>query len=582
MPAIKLIGFSGEQPRIVPRLMPETAAQSAVNTRLDDGGLTPVRKTVFEATADSATCRSIYRHDGDWLCWEDEVDAAPGPVAQDRLYFTGDGQPKMRVGGDVFPLAVPRPAGALTAALTGAGAGDVVTRLYVYTWVTSFGEESEPAPVSNAVDWQPGQDVELSGFAAAPSGRAITHQRIYRSQTGQSGTYFYFVAERAASAADFTDTVAADAFQEPLPSAAWNAPPGDLAGLVALPNGMMAAFSGNRLYFCEPYRPHAWPEKYVLTTEYPIVGVRGMASAVLVMTTGLPYMATGASPETMQMMKLEHNLPCINARGIVDLGYAVAYPSNEGLVMVKADGSFALATANMFDRDGWMALSPGTMIGAQHLGRYVAFYRTVGARGETLAGALLIDLSAQAFLIRLDADATACFHDIAGGGLYFLKRDTTEIRRVDAPNAARALQYWKSKQFVLPYPENFGAIRIDATGGGEAVDEAAYHAEREAAILANGDAIAAGPVGGALNEVPLNEVSLNGDTLAPIPRLNQSTLAVGIYADGEMVASVTRANRIVRLPAGFRARTWEIDVFSDVPVEQITVAKTVDELKALP
>lgn len=580
MAAIKLIGFIGEQPRVLARLMPETAAQAAYNTRLDDGGLTPMRRPADIATADEPDCRTIYRHQGEWYCWQDDIHAAPGPVAQDRLYFTGDGVPKVRLGEDLYPLAVPKPAAALTATLGGSGSGDVTTRIYVYTWVTEFGEESEPSAVSNALDWRPGNTVTLSGFGSTPSGRAITHQRIYRSQTGQSGTYFYLIAERTASTGDFTDNIAVDAFQEPLPSATWNAPPDDLEGLTALPNGMMAAFVGRDLYFCEPWRPHAWPEKYVLTTDFPIVGLGALGSAIVVLTTGNPYMVQGTSPDTMQMLKLEQNFPCINGRGIVDLGYAVAYPSNDGLVVVRADGSFQIATANIFDRDRWLAFQPSTLIGAQLQGRYAAFYRATAPDGSISTGCALIDIGGEAFLVRADVQATAAFHDIETSSLYFLQRGTTKIRQLDAPNAARALQYWKSKEFVPGFATSFGAIRIDSSTPVTPADEAAYEADKAAAIQANETAIAAGSIAGEMNAGPLGTNTLNGDNLEPMPRLTNTTLNVGVYADKKHVATIATAGKIVRLPAGFKARTWEIDVFGDVPIEQIVMARTVDELKA--
>lgn len=580
MTAIKLIGFTGEQPRIIPRLMAPTAAQSAVNTRLDDGALTPMRKSADVAEAFSDTALTIYKHGEVWLDWDQVVNAAPGPVAQDRLYYTGDGVPKMRVGSDVYDLAVPAPPGALTATLGGSGSGDVSTRVYCFTHVTSFGEESEPSPASNAVDWQPGNDVTLSGFPPPPSGRGVTLQRIYRSQTGQSGTYFFLIAERSAAGADFVDTVAVDAFQEALPSAGWTAPPDDLAGLTNLQNGMMAAFVGRDLYFCEPYRPHAWPEKYVLTTDWPIVGLGAMGTAVIVLTTGQPYIVSGTTPESMQMQKVEANFPCINARGIVDLGYAIAYPSNEGIVIAKADGSVALATAPVFNRDDWLALSPATLVAGQLTGRYVAFYDTLSPEGIARRGTLFLDLSGQSFLIRSDAEATAVFYDVATGSLHYLARATASIRQLDAPNAARADQYWRSKAFITPAPTNFGAILIDADETLTGQEEANLEADAAATIAANEVLIAAGSIGGDINAGFFNEYALAGDSLAPIPD-STSRLAVGVYADGRLVASVSRTNRVLRLPAGFTARKWEVDVFGNVRVERVAVASTVDELKGL-
>nr|WP_295467470.1 hypothetical protein [Mesorhizobium sp.] len=480
MPAIKLTGFTGEQPRILPRLLPEQAAQAALNTRLDDGGLTPMRKSAHVADVAGTDWLTIYRHGADWLGWDAVVNAVPGPVAEDRLYYTGDGVPKMKVGATTYDLAVPRPTTPLTATLSGSGSGDVATRLYVYTRVTSFDEETEPNAVSNAVDWQAGYDVILSGFGAIPSGRGINRQRIYRSQTGNYGMFFYLIAERAASTSDFTDDIPVDALQEPLPTSGYNPPPATLEGLIALPNGMMAAFDGRDLCFCEPYRPHAWPSRYRLTLDVAI-------------------------------------LPCINARGIVDLGYAIAYPSHEGLIVARADGGFSIATANLFNRDAWLAYSPATMFAGQLSGRYAGFYETTLPDGTLERGALLIDLAGTWFLIRASVLARAAFYNLSNGGLYYLSHDGTDIRRFDAPGAARQKQYWRSKQFVLPYPENFGAIQIDADPAFSEQEDVDLDALIAAVIAANEDLIAAGSILGDINSSPMNEVAFGGDILEPMP-----------------------------------------------------------------
>lgn len=586
MAVIKLIGFSGEQPRIIPRLIPGNAAQSAVNTRLDDGALTPMRRAASIVPAGSADWKTIYRHQGEWLGWPAIVNAVPGPVADDRLYYTGDGVPKVRIGGTVYPLAVPRPTPQLSGASSGPGTGTLVTRLYVHTWVTSYGEESEPGPTSTPVEWRAGQQVTLQGFGAAPLGRAITHQRIYRSQTGQQGTFFYLIAERLVTTADFVDDIEPSAFQEPLPSSNWNAPPDDLTGLAGLPNGMMAAFVGRQLYFCEPWRPHAWPERFVLTTETPIVGLGAVGDVLIVTTEGYPYIVTGATPETMQMQKVEQNLACINARGIVDLGYSIAWPSHDGLVVAKADGSVGYVTANIFNRDEWLALSPRTMIGAQHMGRYIAFYDTFDGIGEPTAGALIIAVQEATFLVRAAERASAAWYDIGNGGLYYLTGDPAEIRRFDAPNASRSRQYWLSKPFVMPYPDNYGAIRVELGPDeiiehpeGIAAAEVALAAAVAAVIEANEALIAAGTIEGETDGAAMDLYALDGDELALPPGPVEGVVEVGIFADGEKVATVTRMNTPARLPSGFRARTWEIDVTGDLRVDRIVMAKTMDELR---
>ncbi|GLQ09254.1 hypothetical protein GCM10007913_11860 [Devosia yakushimensis] len=579
MAAIKIMGFRGAQPRVLPRMLPDAGAQAAINCRLDDGGLTPIHRPMLKELISSADHLTIYRHVGSWLSWATVVDAAPGPVDDERLYYTGDGAPKMLKAGTVYDLAVPRPTVALTATLGGAGSGDTVTRAYVYTWVTDFGEESEPNPASNLIDWKPGNTVTLSGFASAPAGRAITKQRIYRSQTGQSGTYLYFIAERSATNANFSDTVAVDAFAEPLPSADWNAPPDNLSGLTVMPNGMMAAFSGRKVYFCEPWHPHAWPEKYVLTVESDIVALGAIGTSLIILTTAKPYFAMGSTPDTMQMTKLEVNWPCLNKRAVVDLGFAIAFPTWDGLAIALADGSVQLVTNLLFNRDTWQRQSPATMVAAQLSGRYVGFYDTLTSDDEVLAGAMLIEAGQAPFLINSSAMASATYYDEEEGALYFLRKGTDQIWRFDDPEAARDYQYWRSKAFVLPQPDNFGALLVDSDTSLTPEEAAAAADALELLIAENEALIAAGSILGDLNAAPLNRVAFAGDILHPLV-LSDEVLTVGVYADGVRVAEITTSGRPERLPGGFKARTWEIDVYGDVSVSNIVMGRTMADIVA--
>ncbi len=579
MALLKLIGFAGEMPKVIPRLLGDTFAQAAYNTRLDDGGLTPIRKRRFVQQLSGAPAEgygTIYLHNGDWLAWAGQVYAAPGPVATDRLYVMGDGAPKMIVGGVTYPLAIAAPSPALTAAVSGTATSDLgSTRLYVYTWVTDFGEESEPCPVSNEVYWKPGQTVTLSGFAATPAGRNITKQRIYRSQTSTTGTQLYFIAERTAATTNFVDNIPSESIQEPLPSLEWNAPPDDLTGLVAGPNGMMAAFRGKEVYFCEPYRPHAWPEKYVLTTDYSVVGLAWFGSSLAIMTSGVPYIASGTAPENMVMEKTELNLPCINARGIVDLGYSVAYPSHDGLVLVSSSGT-QVATSSLFSRDDWLRLNPQGMVAGQYNGRYFTSYSYSDVSGQEFTGSFIIDLTGQQpFLIRTDVRANAMHYDIPSGVLYMLMGDS--IYEWDALSEPYSLQSWKSKLFVIPTPTNFGAMLVEADDALTDEEIAAIEAEI-ARIEAQNETLFAQPsIGGEIGGAALNVYEVNGDMLEPIPTVSRN-VSVSVYADRKLVATIGKVNQMARLPSGFKASKWEIEVTSDMPITQILMATTGQEL----
>jgi hypothetical protein len=617
-PPITIAAFSGEQPRVIPRLLADNAATSAVNTRLDDGGLTPMRGTPLVASAGSgvsATWQTFFRYQGAWIGWDYPwVYACPGPVAQDRLYITGDGAdpatavPKMRIDNTIFNLAVPRPATPLTATLTGAASANPLTstRGYIYTNVAIINgieEESEPSAVSNLVDWQTGKGVDLSGFTnPSDAARGVTKQRIYRLQTGNAGTFYYLIAERNVSTGNYSDAIPLDKMAEPCPSINFNAPVNGLRGLIALPNGGMAAFKGKVLYFCEPWKPHAWPEIYALTCEHEIVGLGAIANSIVVATDAHPYFVSGGTPASMQMSKMEHNYPCVNYRSIVDLGYSIAYASWPGLVVASGDGSIGIATSVLFTRENWENFQPQEMIAAQLDGRYIAFYERGLEDGTIDAGALLFDLGNPSFLFRTDSQADAVFYAVDDAALYFKVPGRAEIRQLDSDNAGRLNLYWRSKEFVLPYAENYGAFRVDGVTDKNTVDQDTYDiivaADKAAnlALIVNGGIYtrgawsapmdppgggANGSIGGDLNALPLNEVPVNGDIMRILPYPPVTMMTAGVYCDKKLVGQSTKLNKAVRLPSGFRGRTWEIEVFSNQRIDRITMAKNMDDLKRI-
>jgi hypothetical protein len=519
---IRLTRFGGEIPRVAPRLLGDVAAQVARNVRLEDGALAPLRlPAVVQAVTGSV--KTIYPDGDAWLTWDKAVAVAPAPIAEDRLYITGDGVPKVKVGATTYALAVPAPSSALTSVLeTGEPDSEIsATVLYTYTWVTALDEESEPAPLGDGVLWSEGLNVVLTGFQAAPADRGIDRMRIYRSQTSALGeTELYLIHERSASTASFTDVVANNPIQELLQSIDYNAPPDGLAGLVAMPNGMMAAFMGKRLYFCQPYRPHAWPEKYILTTDYEIVGLGVFGSAVAVLTTGQPYIVAGTAPDTMSMEKMEVNLPCLSARGIVDMGYSVAYPSPEGLVIINTSGA-QLVSRNLMTRDQWQRLTPSSFVASVYSGRYIASYTPAAGTSATI----IVDLSGeQPFITHADLHASAMFSRIEGGQLYFVSAGA--IREWDAPSAPVGSYVWRSKLFALPSYGNFGAFLADAEA----------------------------------------------------PDGSPPSFAARIYADGVLRATVPTINQPARLPSGFTARTWEIEIESNCRVTALAIATSPSEL----
>jgi hypothetical protein len=570
---IRIASFKGEIPRIIPRLLPDGYAQTSHNAKLETGAIMPVREpsTIETLGADAQT---IYLWNGDWIGWNTVVNAAPGPVAADRLYYTGDGAPKVKTSANVYDLKITPPAAAVTATASSAADPDTkVALVYSYTWVTSLGEESEPAPISDIVEWSPasGITVTLSGFSAVPSGRGVTTMRIYRSQGGTTGaTDLYFIEERVAGTGNYTDYVDTTPIQEPIASIDYNSPPDTLTGLVAMPGGMMAAFSGKELYFSEPWRPHAWPEKYILTTEYDIVALGAFGSSLAVLTTGTPYVVSGNHPESMVMERLEVNLPCLSAQGVVDLGYSIAYPSPDGLVTVGSSGA-QIVTKGLMTRDQWRTYLPATFIAGNINGRYIASYQYTDLESVEHKASFIIDLSGDTpFLTHVDFHAQAMFNDIETDALYYLVNDRN-ILEWDSPASVSGEYRWRSKRMVLPGHTCFGAILIE---GSNKLSDVEYQAEEEAAEaaeVANQLLINTGATMGALSELPIGLVTFAGSLIVPVA-MSEKQIEATIIADDVVRAVVNRINVPVRLPSGYLATDWEIELRGNIEIQAVSLA----------
>lgn len=567
---VTLIGFQGQIPRVDARMLPPNAAQVARNCAFKEGTLAPIRQTADVHTfGDSVS--TIFLDGATWLGWSSpSVSVARGPVATDRLYYTGDGAPKMRTGGTVYALALPAPSVAPTVTNLSSPGAISETVYFAYTWVTSFGEESPPSPLSAAIQHSPGVDQRVSGFGTPPASRGVTSIRIYRSQTAASGaTALLFAAEVPVATVQHDYDSIANPLGEVIPSTDYDPPPDGLTGLVSLPNGMMAAFSGRDLYFCEPYIPHAWPEKYVLTVDFPIVGLVGFGSNLAVLTTGTPYVAQGLAPENMAIEKLEAGLPCVSRRGIVDLGYAAIYPSAEGLVLISGSQT-DLITRAIFTREQWQELSPGTISAARFERKYLftrnvssfdlfdggaaagwggALDDTLDSSGVTLAGGAglysiydfgspgasfgqqrvgILDLegAAPSFVDTDIALPAAMFYDETTTNLYMLDEDEVTVLRWEDARAPSATLTWRSKLFSGSMPSSYGAIFVR--------------------------------------------------TVRPLT--TDDTFTVEVFGDGGSKRIITRSNTCERLPGDSLHTEWEVEITSSVAVVAVYLGATPDDV----
>lgn len=434
--------FRGELPILDARLLPDNNAQRARNVYLKRGTLKPERAPLaVESLSSVANPSTLYRYpsgnngDGFWLTWGmgRDVHVVKSPLANDdfnRVYWTGDGPPKMGGINDITSGTPPYPGNSyrlgVPAPVSGPSASEPEGRTpiserpptaletsYVVTLVSRFGEESAPSVASNIIErWDmisgapAGGNVELS-LPNIPSGsHGIVTKRIYRAESG--GIYQY-VADVNASTSEYVDSITSAQLGRSLPSVEWDMPDARLQGLTALPGGILAGFFENTLCFSEAYLPHAWPVAYQLAFKDNIIAIGATSSGLIVATQGQPYLVSGSSPEAMSPMQLDVDQPCISARSLVDMGEYVIYAGHEGLV--AAGGRDArVVTAEVFTKEQWQALDPGSMHAYRYDGRYLAFY----------SGGCMVFTPGEGVEF-LDIAASGGYHDIAAGTLYLIQ-----------------------------------------------------------------------------------------------------------------------------------------------------------------
>ena len=478
---IKLDKFRGIKPGIAPHLLSVDDAVEAHNCKLQSGALRPWRNPLKVADqTKTGTVKSLFLYENKyWFNWLADVNCVYNPLAQDayrRVYWTGDGAPKMAVltlavtGSDypaaAYALGIPVPASAVTVSTDGSPTATDVTqfedRYYVVTYASAYGEEGPPCLVSNKITWKPGQTVTVAGLPGAPSGAYnVTHIKVYRTNTGSDETAYQLVLPSThptglipVGTGSISDNCPSDSLGDVLPSAEWDAPPSDLSGLIVLPNGALCGFRGKEVCFSECYRPHAWPLSYRVSVEYPIVSIGAFGTSVLVTTTGMPYLLTGESPDAMGREKFELGLACVSKRGTVDMGYAVIYPAPDGLVMAGTNAGYAVVTTAIMSRDEWQAFNPSSIHAYFYAGQYVGFYSPIG--GDP-AG-FVFNPNTGVFTT-MDLYATAGYSDMASGKLYLVVDG--EIVQWDGGSSNMTFS-WKCRPLNSPNFFNLGCAQVFA------------------------------------------------------------------------------------------------------------------------
>lgn len=468
----------------------------------------------------------------------------------------------------------------------------VETRVYVYTYVNKFGqlsEQSAPSPASPLINVAFGGSVTLTGFAAPPTGAYnITSMRIYRSVSGNTTTSYQLVDEVPIGTTTYVDGKLVAQLGEVLATSGWLPPPTGLTGLIALPNGSLAGFVGNTVYFSEPYFPHAWPLAYALTMPYNIVGLGAFDTTVVVCTERNPHLITGGTPSYMSVAKLAIPEPCLGKKTIASDQYGVNYASPNGLVNIGPT-SQGVVSDRLFRRDEWQATNPASLRGVIYDNKYVGIYMPpytssqamVLSRDDKLPQSYYSEVTMgkddRSNLTFLDMNAVASHVDLKTAKLYVVGAADNQIYEIDSDDTHPQTYEWRSKRFVTPRAVAWSALALDADYS--TIISGVAYAAIIAAIQAANALLFSSPLGGALGQAALNVYAVNGGTQQALPLATASRFVqLFIYGDDNLVASMTLSSfSPARLPS-FKAKTLELRFRGNIPVRSITLATTVAEL----
>ena len=462
-------------------------------------------------------------------------------------------------------------------------------RGYVYTWVTEYGEEGppsepvvvngwsngtwtitlfQPMPENLGADYFVPPDPEIPGDVGMwkQADRNITMTRIYRTISNQSGLGTYFlVAEIPVTQGVYIDTIGDDlvALNSQLVSLYWFAPPEDLQAIMAFPNGIGVGFRKNEIWFAEAYRPHAWPPGYVLTTEFPIVGIGVCGQAVIVCTQGTPYVVNGVNPASMALTKVNLQEPCLHRGSIVTTDTTALYVSQNGLIQVSQSGAGDNMTEGWISRERWQELTPQNKIRAvKHASSYFAFgadaHEGAIRRGFTIelggedktsftiwpqAGGHRLGYNNltspnELDILNVQLDAyTGIGLLVQGNGIYYY--DFTD------PNPVVVPYLWRSKTYQQLSRKNFEVMRAFFT-------------------------------------VPdTTPPQIARDVSAPQPELGDNQYGIlRVYVDGKLwtTRELRKSGELLRILSGIKGEQWQWEIEGRVNISNLQVSTSVKEL----
>ena len=572
-------------------MLPDQNGEQAINADLNPGILIglPSPEFIIDLSANVPTPQRAYRYPADangtgadiWIPLPSPYSSvAKSPLANDafkRLYWTNpddpgspyynttagiaSGAPPFNLG-TIYPDPTQPTISVTVSGGTTDGSVPLEARSYCFTYVNIYGEESAPSMPTVPVEGAPDGTWSISGLPLTPPSNppgknypSLYGMNLYRTATGQNTGGQFFLADSFVWGGPNPPT---DPVIDPTPdvqiaqnqqlvTGSFANPVSGLDGLIALPGGMLVGFTGNTVHFCEPNRPYAWPAAYDQSMQYPIKGFGVWQQSLVVLTEGFPSTGSGPNPSNFIFTQVRVPEPCIARGSIVTDLLGVYYASQNGVVMLNYFG-MQNQTMSMMSKNIWLTqYHAANIIACRHRSQYLAINGT--------GTGFLIDYSEQRMgIMPIDPmkDAVCVWNDEYTGDAYIMSDG--KVYRWDSPNTPRMVYRWRSKQFYTPAPISIAALQISL----------------------DPDVTAVIP--------PIDPPLCNEDPGDALPAGVNAICNVFAGPDGQHLIctrNLMTSRELFRVPSGFKAFGWQVEVISRVGIRSIELATSMKELRGV-
>lgn len=420
-------------------------------------------------------------------------------------------------------------------------------------------------------------------------------KRIYRTTQGSTDAEYQLVAEIPGDQCNYTDTQNdANLSSTTLETDEWIAPPTDLHHLQPHPHGFLVGLSGNLLCPSEPVAPHAFPVS--LQKAMPVqsaVGLGIIGQSAVVLTTEKPYVFSGSDPTAMAREVVQAGEPCTSGTSIASTESdatgasvpGVAYRGKRGVFLAGPGAATNLTRdilpASFFD-------SSPRSVGAFWAGKYVwvdnsakTGYVLDPAGGDHALTQFRVDFGVSTLHVSpVDGQLWASYLD--GTNVY-----AAPLFKVNGNAGLNARFDWQSEYRYLPKPVTLSYLLVDF----DWASLPSWWSTRATTMAGNMREKHAG----AFNTVNGNMAAWNGSrrSLAYTPDTSGLTpaekyLKVTVIANPDSSADrvtvfddFVSSDKPVRIDDSVKADVWQVKLLGNLHVTAVTLASSIDELRAV-